>query len=104
MRNGHRQAADLRDSAGHDRRVAEQQGKQNHLTGHKQLLRACGGGAHHHAPVMNSGKNDPVRNDQSEKTGSKRWKTCDPEPSLVDPDPETKVAKTLEIALGSHIS
>ena len=41
----HPQAAELHDGAAHAHRVAEQQGKQEHLTGHEQSRQA----AEHHA-------------------------------------------------------
>jgi hypothetical protein len=36
----HQEAAELRDGAAHAHRVAEQQGKQDHLTGHEQSRQA----------------------------------------------------------------
>jgi len=36
MHDAHQQAAELRDGSAHAHRVAEQQGKQDHLTGHER--------------------------------------------------------------------
>ena len=49
----HPEAAELRDAAAHAHRVAEQQGKQDHLTGHEKSRQAMEHSheTHGHAPV-----------------------------------------------------
>jgi hypothetical protein len=53
----HQEEAELRDGAAHAHRVAEQQGKQDHLTGHehsRQALEHAAADAHQHSPAPGS--------------------------------------------------
>ena len=47
----HQRAAELQDGAAHAHRVAEQQGKQDHLTGHEQTRQASEHHSGHNAPT-----------------------------------------------------
>ena len=57
MHDAHRKAAELHDAAAHAHRVAEQQGKQDHLTGHEHSRQALEDSqdAHQHTQAATTG-------------------------------------------------
>ena len=92
----HQRAAELHDVAAHAHRIAEQHGKQEHLTGHESSRQALedspdayqntqGATASPHSPMatsqlspITSGKAEDVRKARRKKIGSAPWNICGP--------------------------